>query len=554
MDSVNPDYALYAGDDTVRMADFSKMTLREIMNTDGFHGTNIGFNIHEDLMIEFNTLKQFKKTMKKDLENLLSRPGEVSFRRRHPPKNYGLKNPIWIGPPAGEWGNCLYYHRLIDSWIDEIAASTKNGLGAVVGNDCGYVDKLRLRRKQVSDLHSNPTIIDNVAFIGLEGSSGDIGFILYSEEEALAHLEKQWEFVTEHEPDIAILVTHAPPKGILDLSRRFGINNIGSQAVREFIEGYEVDLVICGHSHINGGRFTKVDGCTILNIASHDYQGAPGLVALIDVDAKPEIRVERFFDFESVLRSIHGIGTKRSQALHDMGITSLEDINVGNRKKILTLHGIGKRMVKKWILEAQCLKKGTAFRIFDDRWDKLIPEEVLIYDIETDAFQNHIWCIGVWNGMEEEFEQFFKKKNEPRLLKQFFRYMKQFPELVPVTFSATDFDRRVVYSVAKRHEVKRPKMLRREIDLGALVVHWTIGTPKGGLKELGPYFGYEWNDPTIDGAHVGMEYSNYLSNGEEIDWDKYLEYNKDDVMATLHVLNKLLDLESIMLETVHLTA
>jgi predicted RecB family nuclease len=95
---------------------------------------------------------------------------------------------------------------------------------------------------------------------------------------------------------------------------------------------------------------------------------------------------------------------------------------------------------------------------------------------------------------------------------------------------------------------KMPDCFENEIDLGWLVVHRTIGTPKGGLKELGPYFMYEWSDPTISGVDAGMAYSHFLQNGVEMDWDKYLEYNKDDVMATLHSLNELLSLEYIKSE------
>jgi len=344
---------------------------------------------------------------------------------------------------------------------------------------------------------------------------------------------------------MVVLVSHAPPKGVLDLSRRFGINNIGSIAVRDFISTRDVDLVICGHSHINGGRVEQVGECTVLNIASHDYQHAPGLVALIEIekDRKPEIEIERLFDSSRVLRSIHKVGRKRANYLADMGILELDDICEKNRRKMLRLHGVGQSVVNRWIFEAQALKEGRAYRIDDERWDRLDRERVLIYDIETDTFQKHIWCIGVWNGKEREFVQFFQKKNETRLLKGFFKYAKQFADLVPVTFSATDFDRRVMNEVARRHKLKLPSSFNSEIDLGALVVHRTLGTPKGGLKELGPYFGYEWIDPSISGVTVGMEYSNFLEHGIELDWDKYLEYNKDDVMATLHALKALLNLE-----------
>ncbi|MFQ5978005.1 MAG: ribonuclease H-like domain-containing protein [Candidatus Heimdallarchaeota archaeon] len=47
----------------------------------------------------------------------------------------------------------------------------------------------------------------------------------------------------------------------------------------------------------------------------------------------------------------------------------------------------------------------------------------------------------------------------------------------------------------------------------------------------------------IDGRLAGMLYSRFLETGDEIDWDKLLEYNKDDVMITKKVLRTLLKFE-----------
>jgi Icc-related predicted phosphoesterase/uncharacterized protein YprB with RNaseH-like and TPR domain len=549
MKSVNPDYAVYAGDDTVRMADFSIDALRMILEDDSLCNIAVGYGMVEDLKIEYGTLKKFENKIKKEIEELLTTPSPIGFHRRHPSGDYQDTDPIWLGPPPRKKGFCLYYNRLNRSWIDEIAAATTSGLGAVVGNDCESSDKLRLVRNSVSDLHSEPVIIDDVAFLGLEGSSGDIGFILYAEEDAQKHLEQQWNLVSERDPESVVLVTHAPPKGVLDLSRRFGINNIGSTAVKDFISTYDVDLVVCGHSHINGGRIEEVNGCTVLNIASHDYFQAPGLVALIELEkgAKPDIEIQRLFDNDSVLQSIHKVGRKRAFQLFEMGIKTLDDVCKQNAGKMAMLHGVGLRLVNRWILEVSALQQGKAYRIDDSKWKKLNRNKLLIYDIETDTTMSHIWCIGVWNGKDREFVQFFQKRDESRLLKEFFAYAEKFPSLIPVTFSSTDFDRRIVSYVAQRHRIKLPRLFASEIDLGWLVVHRTIGTPKGGLKTLAPFFGYEWADPSISGMIVGMEYSNYLQNEVELDWDKYLVYNKDDVLATLHSLVALQNLECLPL-------
>lgn len=548
--TAKPDFIIYGGDDTTRMADFHIETLKGMISNDGVTSIPQGFSHIEDLMIGFGTLKQVQKNVMKELERFQNSPSLEGFLRRHARDEYDETDPIWFGPPPRKKGFCLYYHRLSPSWIDDIAETAEHGLGAVIGNDCVISDKLRLKRPKVTDLHTQPKLIDGIAFLGLEGSSGEIGLTLYSEEEAHEHLENQWTWVQEQEPSSIVLVSHAPPKGVLDLSRRFGINNIGSQAVRDFIDNHDIDLLICGHSHINGGRVEKVGNCTVLNIASHDYVRAPGLIATITLQdgESPTIEIDRLFSFTSVLYNIHGVGDKRTDALINMGITKLDDMSEENRKKMLTLYGVNNKVVTRWILEAEALRTGVAYRINDPLWKKLNPKQSLIYDIETDSPQVHIWCIGVWNGKDEEFVQFFQKKDEPQLLKDFFKYVDQHSDLLPIAFSATDFDLRTITQVASRCKLKVPSRLKRGVDLGWLSVYRTIGTPKGGLKELGPFFGYEWKDPSVSGMTVGMEYSNYLYNGVELDWGKYLEYNRDDVMATLHVLKSELELQSITLE------
>jgi len=551
MQSIKADYALYAGDDTSRIADFPDDALKMIAENPGLYDISVGFGILEDLKIEYGTLKKFQRQTKKELNKLLISPGLVGFNRRHPASDYQSVEPIWLGPHSRKKGFCLYYNRMRKSWIDEIAAATVHGLGIVVGNDCEPSDRLRLLRKRVNDLHSKPKIIDGVAFLGLEGSSGDIGIILYTEDEAQNHLEKQWDIVSEKDPEMVVLVSHAPPKGVLDLSRRFGINNIGSIAVKDFITTHDVNLVVCGHSHINGGRVEKIGGCIVLNIASNDYAQAPGLVAQINLERgeKTSIVVQRLFDSNWILQSIHKIGTKRSKLLNEMGIQNLNDICVENASKMIKLNGVNQNIVNRWIMEAKALEEGQAYRISDEKWQFLKLDKILIYDIETDISQTAIWCIGAWNGKKEEFIQFFQKKDEKKMLEEFFNHVNLYPNLIPVTFSATSFDQRIISTIARRHNLKLPKSFKNEVDLGGLVVHRTIGTPKGGLKQLGPFFGYEWTDPSISGAIVGMEYSNYLENGVELDWNKYLEYNRDDVLATLHSLKALLILECVELDS-----
>ncbi|MBD3213436.1 MAG: hypothetical protein GF311_12585 [Candidatus Lokiarchaeota archaeon] len=104
-----------------------------------------------------------------------------------------------------------------------------------------------------------------------------------------------------------IILTHIPPLGSLDLSKRYGLNHIGSKAILDAIKKYHPKMVICGHSHMWGGFSDIIDKTIILNVSSHDNRDyrAIGNFALIDTEewfyemlkAKD---TERFFSFKSI--------------------------------------------------------------------------------------------------------------------------------------------------------------------------------------------------------------------------------------------------------------
>ena len=64
-------------------------------------------------------------------------------------------------------------------------------------------------------------------------------------------------------PHDGILVTHSPPKGILDISSS-GMS-LGSEAIREVIFKRKPKLLICGHIHESSGREQITDQTRVIN-------------------------------------------------------------------------------------------------------------------------------------------------------------------------------------------------------------------------------------------------------------------------------------------------
>jgi Icc-related predicted phosphoesterase len=108
-------------------------------------------------------------------------------------------------------------------------------------------------------LHGGQKIIDGVSFYGLGGGIPVTPFGSWSydftEDQALELLRDC--------PSGGVLISHSPPKGILDLSSDG--KRLGSQAVRETIKSKKPFLVVCGHIHGSAGQVEYLDEITIIN-------------------------------------------------------------------------------------------------------------------------------------------------------------------------------------------------------------------------------------------------------------------------------------------------
>jgi Icc-related predicted phosphoesterase len=134
-------------------------------------------------------------------------------------------------------------------------------------------------------LHSRGEIIDGIGFFGL-GGSDPTPFNTPQEYEE----DELWDFLIEgyeqvKDAAVKVLVSHTPPKDTrVDLAGR---GHVGSVKVREFVEKYQPDLVLCGHIHEAKGQ-DKIGKTVIVN---------PGMFrdgyAIIEIE-RDDIKVEFF--------------------------------------------------------------------------------------------------------------------------------------------------------------------------------------------------------------------------------------------------------------------
>jgi Icc-related predicted phosphoesterase len=108
-------------------------------------------------------------------------------------------------------------------------------------------------------LHASGTRVGGVDFWGIGGGIpvtpfGDWSFD-FTEEQAIEMLAGC--------PKGGVLVSHSPPKGVVDVSSRG--KSLGSVAVREAIIAKKPRLVVCGHIHESAGKTEMLEQTPVVN-------------------------------------------------------------------------------------------------------------------------------------------------------------------------------------------------------------------------------------------------------------------------------------------------
>lgn len=145
-----------------------------------------------------------------------------------------------------------------------------------IPGNCDPVDIVPLMESLGVNLHGRREEFGGQTIVGLGGSSPTPFRTPFevSEEDLLSSLRSL--MVRD-----AILATHSPPKGHVDVLPWSG--HVGSEAVRQVVDEFEPKLVLCGHIHeargVEEGQVTYVNPGPASN----------GYAALVDVEERPRV-------------------------------------------------------------------------------------------------------------------------------------------------------------------------------------------------------------------------------------------------------------------------
>jgi Icc-related predicted phosphoesterase len=424
--------------------------------------------------------------------------------------------------------------------FDELARELNADVGFVRGNDdvpASFGQPIETDR--VHDLHRGPYEIGEHVFLGQEGAIGEtaLGLTVHEEADVESHLRELYEGYANRQ---VVLVTHTPPHGWLDIGRRFGEQRLGSHAVRTFAEDIEPVLTVCGHVHQFGGKDVECTFGTVLNIASHDHDGAEGRFALIEFSEHGVSITHRTTDayLADSLTKLTRVGDATAENLRAAGFDKLNDLTSERRTELLAVSNIGESTVDRILGHATAYRRDEPVVTSSEPFARLRERNPIVVDIETNLAQDCIWLIGAYDYSTESFVQFFDPDDEAAVCSNFIDYLNNRDDPTVAYYAGQGFDEKTLIRRSEAHGVALEEVVGEWTDV-CLAARRGVFVPAEGhdLSTVAGGLGFEFEYPEISGFDVGAAYSAYISDNEAPDWGQYREYNREDVLATTHIID-----------------
>jgi Icc-related predicted phosphoesterase len=442
----------------------------------------------------------------------------------------------------------------------EFGQKAKYGLGAVIGNDCTPSSASIIEVDgSVFNLHKTPLKIGEYSIVGIEGGIyreeeegiiNGIGYTIHDDSTIVQHLNEMVQ-TYDINPEKMIIVSHTPPYEVLDIGIRFGVENIGSKGLKTYILEHNPLMVLSGHVHSQGGKTDKVNNTLIVNAASDDQNYDKCHVALIHINESVDVKWLNVF--KNDIRSISGIGGKRSSQLISLDVRTRQDFLELHDEVIKNLNiGISKRKLLQIRAEEQALKEDCYIRFNFEPFKN--EQEYIVYDVETDLSQN-VWmiaAIGPDGQVFQDYELDREKKKRKVMYSRFIEFINTYKGVSMCSWSGCGFDNNAItrglgeycekklgqWSIFDQFDPITDYRRRFVLNQNTMNVSWSL-KHISNLLGFNKYNEFEVDD--ISGFEVGVAYEAYKRNRKPFDVERIAIYNLLDCEALVRVVDALED-------------
>jgi len=193
-----------------------------------------------------------------------------------------------------------------------------------------------------------------------------------------------------------------------------------------------------------------------------------------------------------------------------------------------------------WELKALAIREQKTFVIQPPVFN--YGTAAIYLDFEGTSDENHIYLLGgliIQEGKPEENFSYWsgQKEHEEDNFKKLFNLFLQYPDAVIYHYGS--YETKALKQAVKKwpKSFKQwPAIEKRMVNLlGYLRTHIYPPTYGNGLKELGAFLNFQWQDPEADGF-LSMDWRRQWELTGIIDWkERLIQYNLDDCRALYHV-------------------
>lgn len=423
-----------------------------------------------------------------------------------------------------------------ESWAD-VALLAPHGLCGVLGNECAPDDADAFDQAGCQDLGRAPLVVAGLAFIGLPGAPSDegekAGAVLYSRASARAHLQSQLDEVGDQP---FVVVSHSPPHGVLDTAAWAGAPSVGSSVVREFLTHPRCRAVIAGRVQAQRGRSKRVDGCTVINVASDHTPGSALLFAVLRLSGgEVDVAFGEEREYHELTR-LPGIAQGRAAQLASAGIRTWDDILRDPDGAVASV--LGRDGAARLRLQVAAFLDGSARATGAGR---PITNDALYLGIDTAHDRNdQPWMIGMCGPGDTSVTQLFQP--DPAAQGQ---------QLDALDAAVQGFGCSAVvcWGAASRTVLRQSFTLhrRRVPDWVTGGVEWVdasrwvtaalvLPLEAAQLRVVAPWAGFHFGYANVTALDIGMMYARHRDLGEPLDDLLVRAFNREGVLALRHVV------------------
>lgn len=244
------------------------------------------------------------------------------------------------------------------------------------------------------------------------------------------------------------------------------------------------------------------------------------------------------------VQAIKGIGRSRGKTLRSGGFETRKQLMKTNPESLLKLEGFGPHFASIAYSGAHAHERDQSYWF---NTNPLKDDKVAYVDIETDAGVSVIWQIGVYDEPTDNYQYFIEtqQKRDPRSVpRSFARWIyEEIPDRTFVAWYGSGFDfphlNRFIDQFAENRHAKCWEQTRN-VDLLQDIVRARTAVPSRSHKVdvVAARLGYKRAHGGLSGADAARTYQQWLK-GIEPDWDRWINYCRDDVIGMKHILDRL---------------